>query len=188
MSHRGFEDWWFTGDPAPLARENIYFFFCSDSRLWYIMSYNYIDTLDPRSRERYELKLNVIGCEECPYRLPALSWSSDPLTWPTISYPDIFNYLVTSPGKQLTLILKVAILTVIVKTCWVLQDLLFSAQRWAVCLVVSAQRNWPCWMVAVATIYFLLFQVYSQGQWCATLGLRRLGSWMQMAGWGRFSP
>ncbi len=35
MSRRGFEDWRFTGDPAPLERDNIYVYVCMSGKLSY---------------------------------------------------------------------------------------------------------------------------------------------------------
>ena len=34
----------------------------------------------------------------CPYQIPADSWENDPTKWPALEYPDIYHYLVETPG------------------------------------------------------------------------------------------
>ena len=63
------------------------------------MSYEYIDGLDAESKVRYRAKLDLIGLSECPYRLAASVWKGDPTKWPDVEYPDIYDYLVNTPGK-----------------------------------------------------------------------------------------
>ena len=67
------------------------------------MSYQYFDELPGEAKERYLEKLNAVKLKECPYRLPAGCWSSDLATWPNLEYPDIYEYLVETPGKTLLL-------------------------------------------------------------------------------------
>ena len=63
------------------------------------MSYDYVDSLNGQDRARYETKLRLIGVRECPFRLAASCWRNDPLLWPSLTNPDICNYLIFSPGK-----------------------------------------------------------------------------------------
>ncbi|XP_060581618.1 uncharacterized protein LOC132738170 [Ruditapes philippinarum] len=63
-----------------------------------IMSFNYFDELDPAAKARYVSKLNLIGLDECLYKLPAGVWKNDPSKWPSVEYGDIHNYLIETPG------------------------------------------------------------------------------------------
>ena len=62
------------------------------------MSYEYVNELSAEGRKRYFEKLQVANLKECPYRLPEGSWSSDLTAWPEVQYPDIYDYLMNSPG------------------------------------------------------------------------------------------
>ena len=64
------------------------------------MAYEYFDQLDGVSRERYVTKLAAAGLdlESCPYRLEGGVWINDPTKWPDVQFPDIYSYLVESPG------------------------------------------------------------------------------------------
>ena len=63
------------------------------------MSYGYNKTLDSVSYGRYWQKLKTLGLDECPYDLPADSWKNDPTKWPEVQYPDIYSYLIDTPGS-----------------------------------------------------------------------------------------
>ena len=55
-------------------------------------------------KERYEEKIKLLGCKEDPYCSfeskgntavpPSVEWTS----WPDVIYPDIYNYLIVTPG------------------------------------------------------------------------------------------
>jgi len=60
-------------------------------------SYNYRE-LDAEARKRYLEKLGVLGLEECPYEMAADLWQDDPTTWPTLEYPEVYTYLIDTPG------------------------------------------------------------------------------------------
>ncbi|XP_033118596.1 uncharacterized protein LOC117118188 [Anneissia japonica] len=62
------------------------------------MSYEYSDKLNLVARERYGAKLQAAGLESCPYKLEAGCWKNDPTKWPDVQYPDIYSYLVETPG------------------------------------------------------------------------------------------
>ncbi len=63
------------------------------------MSYEYFDVLKSEAKTRYLKKLEAVELKECPYHLPAEIWSDDPSKWPKIEYPDIYDYLINTPGK-----------------------------------------------------------------------------------------
>ena len=41
------------------------------------MSYEYCEQLPVEAKARYKKKLDAVGLEECPYRLPADVWVDD---------------------------------------------------------------------------------------------------------------
>lgn len=50
------------------------------------------------AKERYSKKLQLCGLNCCPYLLPADAWVNDPTQWPDIEWPEIFDFLIESPG------------------------------------------------------------------------------------------
>lgn len=57
---------------------------------------NYVDTLvDNAARERYNRKLQIISNQD-PYEIPVNAWRRNVEDLPSISYPDIVNYLVNT--------------------------------------------------------------------------------------------
>ena len=58
----------------------------------------YMNSLPAAELRRYKEKLQLVGLACCPYDLPKSSWGNDPTKWPDVTYPDIVNYLVDSPG------------------------------------------------------------------------------------------
>ena len=69
------------------------------------MSYRYPDELTSEAKQRYLKKLEAIKLKGCPYRLPEGSWSGEMSGWPSEEYPDIYEYLINSPGNLLTFFL-----------------------------------------------------------------------------------
>ena len=63
------------------------------------MSDEYLDDLPNSAKERYHLKLTASGINQCPYKYPAGQWKNDPTEWPNIQWPDVFTYLIDTPGK-----------------------------------------------------------------------------------------
>ena len=57
-----------------------------------------MNSLPAAELRRYKEKLQIVGLSCCPYDLPKCSWENDPTKWPGVTYPDIVNYLVDSPG------------------------------------------------------------------------------------------
>ena len=62
------------------------------------MAYQYAEQLDPIAKARYDLKLQVIGLEKCPFQFPQSEWKNAPTEWPELMYPDVYNYLINTPG------------------------------------------------------------------------------------------
>ena len=59
---------------------------------------SYIESLSALDKERYIKKIDRIGSDICPYLLK--DWRNNPTEWPDVTFPDIFCYLVESPGKR----------------------------------------------------------------------------------------
>ena len=62
------------------------------------MSYEYFNTLNDESRTRYLQKLETVKLKEYPYRLPADTWKDNPTLWPELEYPEVYDYLINTPG------------------------------------------------------------------------------------------
>lgn len=61
-------------------------------------SYN-TDSLPPEAKERYKKKLELCGLgQKCPYQLPADAWNDDPTKWPSLEWPEVYDYLINTPG------------------------------------------------------------------------------------------
>ena len=62
----------------------------------------YYQELPQDAKKRYEEKLNLLGAMvNDPYAtVPRGSdlWSTDSLMWPKVEYPDIYNYLISTPS------------------------------------------------------------------------------------------
>ncbi len=59
-------------------------------------SYN-IKSLDGEAKQRYLDKLKLIELDVCPYMIPANSWVDDPTGWPSLEWPEVYDYLIRSP-------------------------------------------------------------------------------------------
>ena len=66
------------------------------------MSYSYMSELPATALARYKSKLRILGLDTCPYQHPADSWLNDPKGWPKVAYPDVYHYLIKTPGTYLT--------------------------------------------------------------------------------------
>ena len=64
------------------------------------MNVDYYSSLKTEAKSRYKQKLEIVGLQECPYRLPADIWAENPTKWPEIEYPEIYKYLINTPGKH----------------------------------------------------------------------------------------
>ena len=58
----------------------------------------YYRELDDEAKVRYREKLAILGHVDDPYIIARQSAVSDWQQWPEVEYPDIFNYLVTTPS------------------------------------------------------------------------------------------
>ncbi|XP_065640840.1 uncharacterized protein LOC136073257 [Hydra vulgaris] len=61
------------------------------------MSFNYFESLSKEAAERYQRKLSFLGLDKCPYKYPADSWTEDPSQWPSLSYHNLYQYLIKTP-------------------------------------------------------------------------------------------
>ena len=59
-------------------------------------SSDYIQSLPPDVKQRYESKTAVIGCD--PYSIVVGDFNRDATKWPQVGFPDIMNYLISSPS------------------------------------------------------------------------------------------
>lgn len=75
------------------------------------MSYCYNDSLKGEVKERFKLKLDAVGLEECPYKIPAGAWKDDVTMWPPLQFGDLYTYLIKSPGKAAKLPIYILLLT-----------------------------------------------------------------------------
>ena len=57
---------------------------------------NYVDSLPPDVRKRYDSKTACIKCD--PYCIATTEWGKDVSKWPLIGFLDVINYLVHSPS------------------------------------------------------------------------------------------
>ena len=65
------------------------------------MSFEYQENLSKSAGERYNLKLEASSLVQCPYKYPAGDWKNDPTKWPNLQWPDVFTYLIDTPGTFL---------------------------------------------------------------------------------------
>ena len=69
----------------------------------------YFDSLKGSNKFRYEKRLQCVydfsekgngplGVQD-PYQLPAEAWIDDPSLWPEVEFPNIYVYLIDTPGE-----------------------------------------------------------------------------------------
>lgn len=58
----------------------------------------YFQCLDSASQERYKKKLSLLNLDQCPFEIEKGKWEDNMKMWPDVLYPDIFTYLIDSPG------------------------------------------------------------------------------------------
>ena len=61
------------------------------------MAYDYMVNMADAAKARYNTKLECLGIQ-CPYQTPAGSWTNDPTKWPELQWPEVYDYLVSTPG------------------------------------------------------------------------------------------
>ena len=64
------------------------------------MNGDYFSSLKVDSKPRYKQKLDLVRCKDCLYRVPADIWWDNPVRWPKIEHPDIYDYLINIHGKS----------------------------------------------------------------------------------------
>ena len=57
-----------------------------------------IEEISGEVKLHYSEKLKLVNLDLCPYQIPADSWKNDPTNWSALEYPDIYHYLVETPG------------------------------------------------------------------------------------------
>ena len=82
----------------------------------------YSASLEGKSKERYQQKLALIDGVD-PYTIPKKDWSEKVDDYPSISYPDIVNYLIFTPCLPvLTLLMTSSHIKVCKLTTTLLRD------------------------------------------------------------------
>ena len=61
------------------------------------MNADYFSSVKANSKPRYRQKLDFVGLKDCPYCLPANIWCDNPVQWPEIEYPNIYDYVINTP-------------------------------------------------------------------------------------------
>ena len=61
-------------------------------------AYNFENIGCEKAKERYAAKLATIEMDCCPYQLPADAWVNDPTHWPPLEWPEVYQYLIDTPG------------------------------------------------------------------------------------------
>ena len=56
------------------------------------------ENLTPEAKVRYSRKLHACSLEICPYKLAEDWWQNDPAKWPKLEWPEVYLYLVETPG------------------------------------------------------------------------------------------
>jgi len=57
------------------------------------------ENLPIEARKRYREKLDLVGLDECPYKIPEDAWVDDATTWPSLTYHHLYHYLIKTPSK-----------------------------------------------------------------------------------------
>ena len=57
-----------------------------------------IEEIGGEAKSRYSEKLKLVHLDLWPYQIPADSWKNNPTKWSALEYPDIYHYLVETPG------------------------------------------------------------------------------------------
>ena len=60
---------------------------------------NYLESLDSTAYQRYLEKLGSIRLDKCPYDILETEWVDDVTCWPPVTYPDVYTYLIDTPGQ-----------------------------------------------------------------------------------------
>ena len=60
-------------------------------------TYN-IEDIGGEAKARYYNKLQDVDLDCSPYQIPSDAWKNDSTKWPDIEFPDIYVYLIETPG------------------------------------------------------------------------------------------
>ena len=65
--------------------------------LFKMASYSNND-LNSEAKERYLQKLTLCNIDTCPYLFPADAWKNYPTKWPSVEWPEVYEYLISTPA------------------------------------------------------------------------------------------
>ena len=57
-----------------------------------------MNELLPEAKSRYLEKLKLCDLNTCPYQLQADAWENNPNKWPSLEWPEVYDYLINTPG------------------------------------------------------------------------------------------
>ena len=57
----------------------------------------YVETLAADAKKRYLEKVNLVRLDDCPYQIQGDAWTNNPVEWPCVEYPQVYNYLIDNP-------------------------------------------------------------------------------------------
>ena len=60
---------------------------------------DYCAKLSGEVLSRYSNKIESVGLRKCPCDIPKSDWIDDMKIWPPVTYPDVYNYLIVTPGE-----------------------------------------------------------------------------------------
>jgi len=58
----------------------------------------YVNRLKDVERHSYLAKVQSLGIGSCPYSICKTEWVDDMKLWPPVTFPDVYSYLVDTPG------------------------------------------------------------------------------------------
>ena len=62
------------------------------------MATHNIEDISGEAKAKCYKKLKDVDLDCCPYQLPSDTWNNDPMKWPDLEFPDIYVYLIKTPG------------------------------------------------------------------------------------------
>ena len=64
------------------------------------MNAHYFSALKADSKERYRQVSDLVALKDCLYCLPADLWCNNSVQWHEVKDPNIYDYLINTPGKS----------------------------------------------------------------------------------------
>jgi len=62
------------------------------------MDVEYVNRLKDAEKHSYLAKVRSLGIDSCPYSIGKTEWVDDMKMWPPVTFPDVYGYLVDTPG------------------------------------------------------------------------------------------